>query len=103
MEYAIQSPGQSDWPATTWNMVTITRDNTNIPLIYINGAAVATTGTFTNPACSTNSLTFGTCVDSQGVHNLDGDIWLCQIWSTSLAQTNIAKLYCNQLSGVPWP
>ena len=82
-------------------MVTITRSGTNTPLIYINGRLTASTGSFANPASSTSSLVFG--VSKTGGNFLDGDIWEPQIWNTSLSATDVANLYMNQVSGVPWP
>ena len=99
----ITANGVSGWPTTSWNMVTVTRAGTNTPWIYINGLQVATTGTFTDPASSANSLIFGLGVDSDGATDLDGNIWLPQIWSTNLSPTDVANLYLIQLSGVPWP
>lgn len=95
--------GVNGWPITSWNMVTITYDGTNNPLIYINGLVVPTTGTFVNPASSGNSLIFGLGVGPYGLNDLDGDIWLPQIWSKVLSPMDIANLYCNQLFGIRWP
>jgi hypothetical protein len=90
----------SGWPSV-YNMVTITRNGANTPLVYINGGLASTTGTFVNPAPSTNSLVFG--VSRSGGHYLDGNIWQPQIWDKALSPQDIANLYIHQLSGVPWP
>ena len=90
----------NEWPSV-YNMVTVTRNGTGTPLIYIDGALVATTGSFVNPASSPNSLVMG--VDKMGANHLDGDIALLQIWNTTLSPNDIANLYINQLSGIPWP
>ena len=90
----------SGWPSI-YAMVTITWDGTHIPLIYINGALVATSGSFANPASSGDSLVIGVSKISSGY--LDGDIGLLQIWNTALSPGDVANLYINQLSGSPWP
>jgi hypothetical protein len=102
--------GVGSWPAATnpvptnWNMLTVTRDSTNTPLILINGQVWATTGTFANPASSTNDLTIGTGQDGDPSNPfLDGDIWMVQIWGEALPASLILILYTNQLSGIPWP
>ncbi len=88
------------WPGT-YDMVTITRNANGTPLIYINGSPVATSGSFLSPASSGTSLVAG--VNRNGSNFFDGDMWLLQIWSTSLSATEVATLYFNQLPGVPWP
>ncbi|MDR3456887.1 MAG: LamG domain-containing protein [Verrucomicrobiae bacterium] len=88
------------WP-TMYAMVTITRDGTNVPLIYINGALVATSGSFVNPGSSGDSLVVG--VSKISANNLDGDLGLLQIWNIALSSSDVANLYINQLSGNPWP
>jgi hypothetical protein len=90
------------WP-NSYNMVTITRNSTDTPLVYINGLPVVTSGSFANPASSSNSLKFGTGTNQYGTYILDGNIWLPQIWTNVLSSANIANLYQEQLSGVPWP
>ena len=91
------------WPSF-WSMVTITRAGTNAPLIYINGGEVPTTGSFANPASTTNSLVFGANMSvNNGGNYLDGDIWLPQIWSAALSPSDVANLYFNQALGLPWP
>jgi len=103
-----------NWPAgpiqyaTNWNMVTITRVGTHLLVIYINALPVATVGSlFPKLISTTNTLVFGEgvflCDGSVITNYLDGDIWLPQVWSTALSQSDIAKLYCNQLWGMPWP
>lgn len=84
-----------------FTMVTIVRTGPTTVLIYINGDQVPTTGSFISPASGPNSFVLG--VDQAGAHHLDGNIWLTQIWSTPLSPTDIANLYFNQVSGVPWP
>jgi hypothetical protein len=91
----------------TYNMVTITRDGTNTPAIYLNGLATATAmitqGGFVNPASSTNSLTFGSGTNLNGFIQYDGNMWQPQIWSAALSASEIANLYFNQLSRKHWP
>jgi len=94
----LQSMGFNGWPITSWNMVTITYDGTNNPLIYINGLVVPTTGTFVNPASSGNSLIFGLGVGPYGLNDLDGDIWLPQIWSKVLSPMDIATSIATSCS-----
>jgi hypothetical protein len=107
--------GPQNWPsgpanwACAWNMVTITYDGTNTPLIYVNSALQATTNTFTSPSSSTNCLIFGLGAgpfgsnSSSGTNDLDGDISRPQIWRTNLAPADVANLYYNQVHGSPWP
>jgi hypothetical protein len=90
----------SGWPSI-FNMITVVRNGTNTPLIYVNGALTATVGSFANPAPSSTSLIFGKTTD--GAHYLDGDLWQPQIWNTALSPTDISNLYFNQVSGLPWP
>jgi hypothetical protein len=90
----------SGWPGT-YDMVTITRNGTDTPLIYINGILVATSGSFSNPASSGSSLVVG--VNRNGANYLDGDMWLLQIWNTTLSASDVANLYFNQQPGIPWP
>jgi hypothetical protein len=96
----------SGWP-TAWNMITITWDGANALLIYVNGQPQFILGQFINPISSTNSLKFGAGVFYNGSYgqtdNMDGSIWLPQIWSTNLSCTDIANLYYNQVKGKPWP
>jgi len=93
------------WPSNNWNMVTVTRDGTNTPLIYINGGAVqlSSSSYFPNPISTTNSLIFGSGIASNTDAYLDGDIWQPQIWNIALLPTDVANLYFNQVSGIPWP
>jgi len=84
-----------------FSMVTIVRTRPTNVQFYINGNPVATTGSFADPGSSANSLVVG--VDRAGGHHLDGNIWLLQIWGTPLAPGDVANLYFNQVSGVPWP
>jgi hypothetical protein len=84
-----------------YTMVTIVRTAPTNVLIYLNGIQAATTGSFTSPAPSTNSLRFG--MDRAGDHFLDGDIWLPQIWGEALPATSIANLYFVEILGTPWP
>jgi hypothetical protein len=59
---------------------------------------------FASPASSTNYLIFGLgTANTNGVSDLDGDMWLPQIWSTNLSPSDIANLYYNQQNGIPWP
>jgi len=92
---------ESNWPSSYYNMVTVTRNGTNTPLIYINGNLVATVGSFVSPAPSTNSLLLG--VSSTGSNWLDGNIGQPQIWHTNLSSSDVANLYIHQLAGIPWP
>ena len=109
VDNVIMTDGVNTWPTTSWHMVTITRDGTNTPLIYLDGGRMATTGPFANPASSTNSLIFGVRrlgandIVTGGTNNYDGHIWLTQIWAAALPAASVALLYTNQLSGVPWP
>lgn len=96
---ATTTPG-NDWP-TSYNMVTVTRDGTNTPLIYFNGHLAQTTGSFVSPASSTNNLVLGAAVG--GSRWLDGNIWQPQIWSTNLSASDVANLYLNQSAGLTWP
>jgi predicted Zn-dependent protease len=84
-----------------WTMITIVRSGPTSVQIYINGIQVATSGSFTNPLSSVNSLLLG--VDRAGAHFLDGDLWLPQIWGEALPATAIANLYFQQSLGIPWP
>jgi hypothetical protein len=84
-----------------WTMVTLVRTAPTNVFIYINGNQAATTGSFTSPAGSTNSLRMG--MDRAGAHFLDGDIWLPQIWGEALPATSVANLYFAQIPGHPWP
>ena len=90
----------SGWPST-FSMVTVTRDGVHAPLIYINGAPVATGGSFVNPGSSGDSLVAGVSKISSGY--LDGNISLLQIWNTTLSPGDVANLYLNQMSGNAWP
>ena len=90
----------SGWP-TSYAMVTVTRDGIHVPLIYVNGSPVATSGSFVNPGSSGDSLLVGVSKISSGY--LDGDMALLQIWNTVLSPADVANLYINQLSGSPWP
>ena len=100
------------WPFTAgngayYNMVTVTGDGTNTPLIYVNASPMATglygSGPFQYPATSVNILTFGVGTNAQGVFEYDGDMWQPQIWSIALSPAQIATLYLEQQSGYPWP
>ena len=106
-ETALYSPNPIyQWPTTAYSMVTVTRDGTNAPLVYINGKQIAMSGSFVSPACSTNSLKFGVGVDGvdpNGVNPLDGNIWLPQIWAEPLSAATIINLYTVQVSGAAWP
>ena len=88
------------WP-TRYAMVTVTRDGTHAPLIYINGTPVATSGIFVNPATSGNSLVIG--VSKIGTGYLDGNLGLLQIWNSDLLPGDVANLYIYQSSVSPWP
>jgi hypothetical protein len=88
------------WPST-YDMVTVTRNGSRTPLIYVNGAQVATTGSFANPASSEDSLVIGASKTSSNY--LDGDIALLQIWNTALSSSDVANLYLAQSSGSSWP
>ena len=97
----------SGWPNGHWNMVTVTRNGTNMPLLYINGelAALGMYSYFTGPSFSTNDLVFGTGAGG-GVTSsqvLDGHIWLPQIRSSVLSPSDIANLYFIERSGNLWP
>ncbi len=98
----------TNWPASTnstnaWNMVTVTYDGINQPLIYVNAQRWVTQYAFASPTSSTNCLIFGQGSSPYGPSDLDGDIWLPQIWSNSLAPNDILNLFFNQQHGVPWP
>jgi len=101
--------GPGNWPsgpanwAYAWSMVTITYDGTNNLLIYLNAALQATTNTFASPVSSTTYLIFGLGTANNGYSDLDGDMWLPQIWSTNLWPADVANLYFNQTHGSPWP
>ncbi len=84
-----------------WTMVSLVRTGPTNLIVYLNGIQAATTGSFTPPASSTNSLFIGK--DRAGLHVLDGDIWLPQIWGEALPATSIANLYFIQSLGSPWP
>jgi len=90
----------SGWPSE-YNMVTVTRNGTQPPLIYIDGAQVATSGSFVNPASSGDSLVVG--VSKISSNYLDGDIGLLQMWNTALTHSDVVNLYLNQRLGIPWP
>ena len=108
-DYAIDATnGPGNWGHATnwlgeWYMITVTYDGTNAPLIYINAAVQETTGTFKSPAPSLNYLIFGLGTGNNGYSDLDGDMWLPQIWSTNLSPSDIANLFQQQKYGIPWP
>jgi hypothetical protein len=104
-ENTIQTATIGLWPGPNdpYAMVTITRDGTNTPLIYLNAKPQATEGSFTNPAESVKSLTFGIGTNVNGLLQYDGNMWQPQIWSKALTPGDVANLYFNQLSGIPWP
>jgi hypothetical protein len=106
-EHAVTTGIIDGWPGTSWSMVTVTRDGSDTPLIYINGQLTSTSGSFIDPASSSNNLMFGYGADqdssSHGPYYLDGNIWLPQVWSTALSPSDIANLYYNQSLGSAWP
>ena len=77
----------TNWPGSATNgdysMVTITREATSNPIIYINGAPQATLGSFTSPASSSNPLIFGVGTNVNGLINYDGNMWQPQILEAS--------------------
>lgn len=97
----------NDWPGPGSNlhydMITITRDGANTPLTYVDGVLMATTGTFINPAPSTNSLILGYGTFASGTFSYDGNMWEPQIWSIALSPQQVANLFFNQRIGYPWP
>ena len=56
---------------------------------------------FESPAPSTNYLVFGLVSSVYGPSDIDGNLWLPQIWSTNLSAIDIANLYFNQTHGKP--
>ncbi len=101
----------SGWPNTDsayYSMVTVVRDGTNTPVIYIDGLPRAINvytsyATFPIPSPSTNPLTFGIGTNGDGLLQLDGNIWLSQIWGSVLGGPSILTLCSNQLAGTPFP
>jgi hypothetical protein len=83
-----------------WDMVSVVRTSLTNAIIYLNGGA-AVSGYITSPASSTNTLKLG--VDPAFTNDLDGNLWLPQIWSTNLSPSDIANLYYNQRNGIRWP
>jgi hypothetical protein len=111
-EIYVQTGSVSFWPGTTafdrpYGMVTVTRNGTNAPLVYLNGLPIATElyggSSFPNLISSSNPLTFGVGTNGAGILQYDGNMWLPQIWSTNLSSVDIANLYLQELQGVPWP
>jgi hypothetical protein len=110
IDYAIITEGvdnnwgaSSNWPGE-WNMVTITYDGINTPLIYVNAEVWETDYTFKSPASSTKNLILGLGkANPNGASHLDGDMWLPQIWSINLSPSEVANLFFNQKNGNPWP
>jgi hypothetical protein len=84
-----------------FTMVTLVRTDATNVLIYLNGNKTATTGSFMSPAISSQSLLVGR--DRAGMHFLDGNLWLLQMWNEPLTPSDVVNLYLNQISGLPWP
>lgn len=97
----------TNWPGSAtngyYNMVTITREGTGLPIIYLNGSPQATLGSFTNPASTSNPLILGVGTNVNGLINYDGNMWQPQVWSVALSPQQVANLYFNQAAGFPWP
>ena len=83
-----------------WTMVTCVWDGTN-GYIFKNGSQVQTVGRLSVPASSSYNLVMG--MDFIGTNQLDGDIWLPQVWSGALKASDIATLYFQQCNGQRWP
>ncbi len=102
-DFCVASAGSSVG-STFWAHCCITVSAMTNARIYINGV-LSGSGSVTCPAPATHTLQFGQSPANSGytTPNLDGDLWLPQMWSTALSPADVGLLYKNQLSGHPWP
>lgn len=91
-------------PNSSWNDICITVSNGTNVCAYLNGG-LEYAGVVNMPLTSgTNTLWIGQQDLGNGNrNNLDGGIWLPQVWNTALSPNDVAKLYYEQMNGTPWP
>ncbi|MGO8764082.1 MAG: LamG-like jellyroll fold domain-containing protein [Limisphaerales bacterium] len=88
----------------SWNDVCITvQGGTNVTMYWNGGLEYNGTVAAAAPS-GTNALWLVQQNSGAGIENiLDGNMWLPQIWDTTLSPNDVAKLYYEQMNGAPWP
>jgi hypothetical protein len=97
---AAENPGVDKYVATTstvgfvgqWAMITVVRTGPTTIQIYRDALLQTTTGSFANPAPSSEPLIFG---DDYTGNQYDGDLGTIRIYDRPLATNEINALYLN--------